>query len=133
MTTPDQIPQIDPAQADALATEGALLLDVREPEEWDAGHISGAVHMPLGSLDVASVPADRVVVAVCRSGNRSGKAAAVLADAGIDVRNLAGGMKAWVAAGRTVARDDGTAGTVAWRSRSRRRSARSSGSRSVCR
>jgi rhodanese-related sulfurtransferase len=113
MTTPDQVPQIDPAQADALATEGALLLDVREPEEWDAGHIPGAVHMPLGSLDIASVPGGRVVVAVCRSGNRSGKAAAVLADSGIDVRNLAGGMKAWAAAGRAVARVDGTAGTVA--------------------
>lgn len=112
-TTPDQIAQVDPAEAAELAAAGALLLDVREPAEWTAGHIPGAVHMPLGALDTAGVPTDRVVVAVCRSGNRSGRAAAALADAGIDVRNLAGGMKAWAQEGRTVARDDGSAGTVA--------------------
>ncbi|MCF7552651.1 rhodanese-like domain-containing protein [Pseudonocardia sp. WMMC193] len=112
MTTPE-IPQVDPAQAAALADEGALLLDVREPGEWTAGHIPEALHIPLGSLDAGTVARDRVVVAVCRSGNRSGKAAVLLAAAGIDVRNLAGGMKAWAEAGRTVARDDGTPGAVA--------------------
>lgn len=112
-TTPDQIAQVEPAEADDLAVAGALLLDVREPAEWTAGHIPGAVHMPLGSLDPAGVPTNRVVVAICRSGNRSGRAAATLAAAGIDVRNLAGGMKAWAQDGRMVARDDGSAGTVA--------------------
>ncbi|GAY10964.1 rhodanese-like domain-containing protein [Pseudonocardia sp. N23] len=113
MTSSDQISQIDPAAAETLTGAGALLLDVREPDEWTAGHIPGAVHMPLGSLDLAAIPRDRVVVAVCRSGKRSGKAAAALAQAGFDVRNLALGMKAWAADGRTVARDDGTPGSVA--------------------
>jgi rhodanese-related sulfurtransferase len=113
MTMPEQAIQVGPAEADKLAADGALLVDVREPEEWAAGHIPGAVHMPLGSLDPAAVPHDRIVVAVCRSGNRSGRAADRLAAAGIDVRNLAGGMKAWAEDGRTVARDDGSAGTVA--------------------
>ncbi|RTL69560.1 MAG: rhodanese-like domain-containing protein [Pseudonocardiaceae bacterium] len=113
MTTPDDVLQVDPAGAGTLAAGGALLLDVREPAEWAAGHIPGAVHVPLGSLDPAALPAARVVVAVCRSGNRSGKAAAALADAGLDVRNLAGGMKAWAGAGRDVVRDDGSPGTVA--------------------
>jgi rhodanese-related sulfurtransferase len=113
MTTPDETTQVDPTEADKLATHGALLLDVREPEVWAAGHIPGAVHMPLGSLGPSSVPSDRVVVAVCRSGSRFGKAAANLVDAGIDVRNLAGGMKAWAEDGRTVACDDGSTGTVA--------------------
>ena len=113
MTSPDRITQVDPAQAATLAADGALLLDVREPEEWAAGHIADAVHIPLGSLHGGSVPADRPVVAVCRSGNRSSKAAVLLAAAGVDVRNLAGGMKAWAEDGRTVARDDGTPGTVA--------------------
>jgi len=112
MITPDQIAQVDAAEASALAGAGALLLDVREPDEWSAGHIPGATHTPLGMLDARSVPADRVVVAVCRSGNRSGKAAVQLAECGHDVRNLAGGMKAWAAEGRPVTRDDGTSGTV---------------------
>jgi rhodanese-related sulfurtransferase/SAM-dependent methyltransferase len=80
MITSDRITQIDPAGADTLAADRALLLDVREPEEWSAGHIPGAVHMPLGILDPAAIPHNRVVVAVCRSGNRSNTAAAVLAD-----------------------------------------------------
>ncbi len=113
MTTPEQVTQVNPAEADHLAADGALLLDVREPDEWEAGHIPDAVHVPLGSLVPEDLPRERVVVAVCRSGNRSGKAAARLADAGIDVRNLAGGMKAWAADSRPVRRDDGTVGTVA--------------------
>jgi rhodanese-related sulfurtransferase len=112
MTTPDQIPEVDPARAAQLAADGALLLDVREPDEWAAGHASGAVHMPLGDLRPGDVPRDRVVVAVCRSGGRSGKAAVVLAGAGVDVRNMAGGMNAWAAATLPVTRDDGQPGTV---------------------
>ena len=88
------------------------MLDVREPEEWSAGHIPGAVHMPLGILDPAAIPHDRIVVAVCRSGNRSNTAAAVLAAASVDVRNLAGGMKTWARQGRPVTRDDGTPGRI---------------------
>lgn len=118
MTPPDttpasDVPQVDPAQAEKLAADGALMLDVREPDEWAAGHIPGATHTPLGVLDPAAVPTDRVVIAACRSGNRSGKAAARLLAAGVDVRDLAGGMQAWAAHGHTVTRDDGTAGTVA--------------------
>jgi rhodanese-related sulfurtransferase len=113
MTTPDQIAQVDPAQAAKLAADGALLLDVREPDEWAAGHIADAVHAPLGDLHPGEIARDRVVVAVCRSGNRSGKAAAALTHAGVDVRNLAGGMKAWAVAGLPIARDDGQPGTVA--------------------
>lgn len=113
MNTSDQIVQVDPAQALQLAGDGALLLDVREPEEWAAGHAADATHMPLGDLDPDSVPHDRIVVAVCRSGGRSGKAAIALADAGIDVRNMAGGMNAWAEANLPITRDDGQPGTVA--------------------
>jgi rhodanese-related sulfurtransferase len=108
-----EIPEVDPTRAAHLAAEGALLLDVREPEEWVSGHAAGAVHMPLGDLRPDDVPRDRIVVAVCRSGGRSGKAAAVLACAGVDVRNMAGGMNAWAAADLPVTRDDGQPGTVA--------------------
>lgn len=113
MTTPDRIPQTDPVGVRELAAGGALLLDVREPAEWSAGHIEGAVHTPLGKLDPAAFDRDRLVVTVCRSGNRSGKAAAALADVGIDVRNMAGGMNAWAEAGLPFVDDDGEPGTVA--------------------
>lgn len=104
---------LDPKQAQRLvAEEGAMLLDVREPDEWAAGHAPEAVHMPLGQLDLSAIPQDRVVVTVCRSGGRSGRAAQALQSAGIDARNLAGGMTAWSGAGLPVRRDDGSTGFV---------------------
>ena len=76
------------------------------------GHAPGAVHMPLGSLDPRQFRTDVPVVAVCRSGNRSGKAAELLAQGGIDVVNMAGGMTAWAAAGLPVIAADGSAGEI---------------------
>jgi rhodanese-related sulfurtransferase len=99
--------------ADAAASDSVLLLDVREDDEWQAGHAAVAAHMPLSRLDVSAVPTDRPVIAVCRSGNRSGKAAAALAQAGVDVVNMAGGMTAWAAAGLSVVDADGRPGEVA--------------------
>ena len=108
------IAQITPQDAVARAEGGALLLDVREPDEWAAGHAPGAMHLPLGELGarVDELPKDRPIVAVCRVGGRSGKAAEALVNAGYDVVNLAGGMRAWDAAGQPVVTDDGAAGTV---------------------
>lgn len=105
--------QVDPIAAMRLVDEsGAILLDVREDDEWAAGHAPGAVHLRLGRLDPGTFAASAPVVAVCRSGNRSGSAARKLAAAGVTVYNLVGGMKAWREAGRPVIRDDGTPGTV---------------------
>ena len=108
------IQQIDPADAAQRAESGALLLDVREPDEWTAGHAPGAKHLPLGELGarVDELPKDRPIVAVCRVGGRSNKAAEALVNAGYDVVNLAGGMRAWDAAGQPVVTDDGTTGAV---------------------
>ena len=113
MNQPDQANDVTVGQAAPLADAGqVLLLDVREAYEWDGGHAAGAVHMPLGELDPARVPRDRPVIAVCRSGHRSGQATQVLLAAGVDVRNLAGGMNAWAQAGLPVVRADGAAGEV---------------------
>lgn len=95
-----------------IAADEAMLLDVRENDEWTAGHAPGATHLPLGDVDPGRVPATRPIVTVCRSGARSSKAAARLAAAGLTVHNLAGGMRAWEAAGLAVTRDDGHPGTV---------------------
>ncbi|MGV0993007.1 MAG: rhodanese-like domain-containing protein [Mycobacterium sp.] len=107
------IPEVDPVEAVRLVNEsGAILLDVREDDEWSAGHAPGAIHRALGSLDASAYDSAVPVVAVCRSGKRSAVAAGQLAAAGITVYNLAGGMQAWLGTGQPVIKDDATAGTV---------------------
>lgn len=95
--------RVEQAAAD-LAGRASLFLDVREPDEWDAGRIEGARHVPLAHLRsrLDTIPRDRRVIAVCRSGNRSGQATEVLCAAGFDAVNLGGGMRAWAAAGLTL-------------------------------
>ena len=86
------------------------LLDVREPDEWQAGHIEGAQHIPLGQLRdrLGEVPKDRKILAVCRSGSRSEAAAKGLRTLGYTVENLDGGVTAWSRAGLPlVATGDG--------------------------
>lgn len=108
------IEEVSPQAAANLPEKGAVLLDVREADEWAAGHAPAAVHVPLaGVSEAVGRFAGREVVTVCRSGARSAKAAETLARAGIEVRNVAGGMTAWAAAGLPVTRDDGTPGAVA--------------------
>jgi rhodanese-related sulfurtransferase len=94
---------------------GAYLLDVREPEEWVAGHAPDATHVPLGQLvaRLDEVPADRDVVVVCRSGVRSAQATAYLNQVGRRAVNLDGGMHAWEAAGRPMVSETGAAPVVA--------------------
>ena len=107
------VPEVDPIGAMRLVTEsGAILLDVREDDEWAAGHAPGAIHVRLAVLDPLSYDTTVPVVAVCRSGARSGVAAGKLAAAGVTVYNLAGGMQAWRETGQPVIRDDATVGTV---------------------
>jgi len=115
--TPAPQPSVSARTAADLVADGALLLDVREDEEWAAGHAPDAVHVPLGSIVAGQrptqVPDGGDVVVVCRSGKRSAQAADRLAAAGVTVRNLEGGMQAWDEAGLPVQRDGGAPGTVA--------------------
>jgi rhodanese-related sulfurtransferase len=92
--------------------DGHVLLDVREADEWAAGHAPGAAHVALSRLTPASVPAGTTVLCVCRSGGRSASIAEALRRIGIDAVNVAGGMSAWAAAGLPVVRDDGRPGRV---------------------
>jgi rhodanese-related sulfurtransferase len=109
------VPEIGPEEAQALVDGGALLLDVRQPDEWEVGHAPAATFVPLGDVPARTdeLPKDRRIVAICRSGARSGRATEFLNAQGFDVVNLAGGMKAWAAAGLPVETDDGGPGTVA--------------------
>ncbi|GAA0451645.1 sulfurtransferase [Paractinoplanes deccanensis] len=99
-----------PSVTAAEVEDGAYLLDVREPDEWAAGHAPGAHHVPMMEIParVADVPTDVEVVVVCRSGGRSGQVVSYLMGNGWDnVRNLDGGMKSWEASGRQVVSENG--------------------------
>ena len=113
-TEPPAVTDIDPSEADALVTSGALLLDVREDDEWSAGHAPAAVHVPMGQVvdRLSELPTDRMIVCLCRVGGRSGSVALHLAGLGYDVRNVAGGMQAWAALELPVVDGDGAPGRV---------------------
>ena len=107
-------PQLTAAEAVAMLHEGALLLDVRELDEWNAGHAPEATHIPMGELgaQIGRVdPAQRIII-ICRSGRRSDHAAAALRHAGYDAYNFSGGMQAWQQAGGTVLTPTGLPGSV---------------------
>jgi len=106
--------QVDPLTAGALIERGAILVDVRTPEEWAAGHAPQARHLPLDQLPTrhGELPRDRRIVVVCRSGGRSGAATEALVGAGYDAVNLEGGMRAWVDAGLACVTDTGTPGEI---------------------
>ena len=84
---------------------GTTLLDVREPDEWVAGHAPDAVHIPLGELTERAsreLPSGASLLVVCHSGGRSARATAWLNQAGYDAVNLDGGMVEWARAGLPV-------------------------------
>jgi rhodanese-related sulfurtransferase len=83
---------------------GALVIDVREPHEYVAGHVPGAQLVPMRELlfRLAELPQNAPVYVICASGNRSLKAADDLARNGIDAWSVAGGTKAWIRAGKAV-------------------------------
>ncbi|MEV6163699.1 rhodanese-like domain-containing protein [Streptomyces sp. NPDC052052] len=91
----------------------AVLLDVRETEEWRAGHIPGAQHLPLSRLTAgAKAPDGPRLVLICRSGQRSQHAAGLLRERGMDAADVIGGMKAWARQGLPVQDTAGATGTV---------------------
>ena len=104
-----EIRNVDVAEAAHLAREGALLLDVRQDDEWDAGHAPDARHVPLADLPdhLDSLDVDRSIVCVCRSGGRSARATAFLIEQGFNVVNLAGGMTAWASDGQPLSAESG--------------------------
>ena len=99
------VAEVDPGEAQRRQQTGALLVDVREPDEWASGHAAGAVHIPLGQLPkrLHELPTDREVLFICRSGRRSSSAANTAVAAGLGrVTNVRGGTIAWARAGLPV-------------------------------
>jgi rhodanese-related sulfurtransferase len=96
----------------ALLEQGAALLDVREPGEWQAGHAAAAVHVPLRELSLDGLPDGDPLLVVCHVGGRSAMATQALNNAGVHALNVAGGMAAWEEAGLPVVTDAGQPGQV---------------------
>jgi len=101
------IKQVGPQEAVMLLNQDALILDVRENSEFKDGHITKARHIPLSQVakrvSELNKYKERPIVAVCRSGSRSGHACSTLRRAGFtNVSNLAGGMAAWNRAGLPI-------------------------------
>ena len=99
----------------AVVPDDAWLLDVREDDEWAAGHVPDAIHIPLGQLHArtAELPQDLEIYVICRSGVRSARVTLALLGAGWQAFNVGGGMQDWVAAGRPMTTDSGAAPFVA--------------------
>jgi rhodanese-related sulfurtransferase len=101
---------LTPARVAEMLKEETQLIDVREPDERDAGHIPhDTAHIELDRLteQAGSIDRERPVVFYCRSGSRSLLAAQAFAAAGYDAHNLDGGLKAWVADGLPIEPADG--------------------------
>ncbi|MFF9287119.1 rhodanese-like domain-containing protein [Streptomyces griseosporeus] len=110
--------RLSPRLAHQRISDGrAVLLDVREAPEWNAGHAPDALHLPLSRLAAgASLPAavpGRPVVATCRSGHRSRQAVRLLTARGVQATDVTGGMTAWARAGLPVIGPGGSNGVVA--------------------
>ena len=110
--------QSDDAQPAVMSADlptGIYLLDVREDDEWAAGHAPDAVHVRLSELSAHTeeLPRDREVYVICRSGARSAYAAQALTAGGLNAVNVADGMTGWAVAGRPMISEDGTEPHVA--------------------
>ncbi len=98
---------IDAAAAKKIFDNGAHMIDVRYEDEWHAGHVEGADRITPGTANKHSVGRADTVVAVCRNGNASRRAAKRLAKQGYQVYHLDGGLKAWEAAGLPLVSTNG--------------------------
>ena len=100
------VPETHPKEAADVVAGGALMIDIREADEWEEVRIPGAEFRPLSEINdwYEDLPRDRTVILQCRSGNRSAMAtAALISQAGMgNVVNLAGGIIAWHQAGMPI-------------------------------
>ncbi len=108
MSTSPAQPQNDlPLTTVDALPDNVVMIDVREDDEWAAGHAPHAVHIPMGQIPdrISELPTDATVLVCCRSGGRSGRVVAYLRERGIDAVNVDGGMLAWQEANRPMKHD----------------------------
>jgi len=102
---------ITPAEAARrMESENMALIDVREPYEWDAGHVPGSTHIDMAELGerLEEIPKDRPVAFLCLGGTRSGLVANTLKARGFDAYNIEGGFREWFGAGLPTEPDGAT-------------------------
>jgi len=106
------IPEIDAAALPPVLESGAVLIDVRQPHEFESFHVKGAQLIPLNELPrrTSEIPRDQQVYVICQTGSRSAKATEWLNGRGYDTVNVAGGAKAWIEAGHPIERVTDTPG-----------------------
>lgn len=111
MSQPVAVPEV----LSADLPDGVFLVDVREDDEWTAGHAPDALHLRLGDLETRAqeLPRDQELYLICRGGARSAYAAQVLASQGWQTINVADGMTGWAVAGRPMVSDTGAEPFVA--------------------
>lgn len=85
----------------------AIGIDVRESDEWEAGHAENVIWNPMSAFDINALPSDKPIIFICRSGSRSGQVAAAVSAQLENVFNMVGGMKAWNAAGLAMVSANG--------------------------
>jgi rhodanese-related sulfurtransferase len=98
------VPEITVDEAEARQAQGSPVLDVREPDEYENGHVPGALHIPMNDVPdrLDDVPEGDLLV-ICQGGGRSRKVAEFLLNSGRTATNVAGGTGAWIESGRAVA------------------------------
>lgn len=113
-STPKMVVEVTPTEAADLISTGAVIVDVREPDEWSAGHAPEARLIPMAQVEdrVDEILTDGTAVIVCRSGGRSNAIAQMLSSRGINAVNLSGGMVAWEQARLPVVTDSGEPGRI---------------------
>ncbi len=96
--------EISTEQLKQAHQDGAMIIDVRNDDEYATGHVSGAASLPLPEIEarMQELPKDQTLYLICQGGGRSGKAADLLGEAGFDVRSVGGGTSDWVEAGGEV-------------------------------
>lgn len=101
---------VDVAQATEMVREAdAVLIDIRQDYEWDAGRLPGATHIEINRLaaEAESLPQNRPVIFYCRTGSRSEMVVTAFREAGFDAYHLGGGMTAWIGEGEPIEPPDG--------------------------
>ncbi|MHB1785221.1 MAG: rhodanese-like domain-containing protein [Acidimicrobiales bacterium] len=98
------VQEVEVVDAAAAVSGGAALIDVREPAEYETGHVPGARLIPLGLLSdrLEDLRHQGPLYVICASGGRSGTAAEWLSNQGVEAYSVAGGTAAWIGAGRPV-------------------------------
>lgn len=102
------ISQVTPDELAAKILDGAVVIDVREPDEYQAGHVPGALSIPLSTVpdEIDQFRLDEAPYVVCKSGGRSLQACEILAREGVEAINVSGGTDGWIAAGQPVVEGD---------------------------